>query len=45
MIEFALKLKPDSVCVVPENRQEITTEGGLDVGSASATASRVASRR
>jgi pyridoxine 5-phosphate synthase len=31
MIEFALKLKPDSVCVVPENRKEITTEGGLDV--------------
>jgi pyridoxine 5-phosphate synthase len=31
MIAFALKLKPDSVCVVPESRQEITTEGGLDV--------------
>lgn len=31
MTEFALKLKPDSVCLVPENRQEITTEGGLDV--------------
>jgi pyridoxine 5-phosphate synthase len=31
MIAFALKLKPDSVCVVPENRKEITTEGGLDV--------------
>src|SRR6185369_1319048 len=31
MIEFALKLKPDSVCLVPESRQEITTEGGLDV--------------
>lgn len=31
MTEFALKLKPDSVCVVPENRQEVTTEGGLDV--------------
>jgi pyridoxine 5-phosphate synthase len=31
MIEFALKLKPDSVCVVPESRQELTTEGGLDV--------------
>ena len=33
MIAFALKLKPDSVCVVPESRQEITTEGGLDVVS------------
>jgi pyridoxine 5-phosphate synthase len=31
MTEFALRLKPDSVCLVPENRQEITTEGGLDV--------------
>jgi pyridoxine 5-phosphate synthase len=31
MIEFALKLRPDSVCLVPENRQEVTTEGGLDV--------------
>lgn len=31
MIEFALKLKPEFVCIVPESRQEITTEGGLDV--------------
>ena len=31
MIEFALKLRPESVCVVPENRAEVTTEGGLDV--------------
>lgn len=31
MTTFALKLKPDFVCVVPENRQEVTTEGGLDV--------------
>ena len=31
MIEYALKLKPDAVCLVPENRQEITTEGGLDI--------------
>jgi pyridoxine 5-phosphate synthase len=31
MIAVALKLKPESVCVVPENRAEITTEGGLDV--------------
>ena len=30
MTELALKLKPDSVCLVPENRQEVTTEGGLD---------------
>lgn len=31
MIALALQIKPDSVCVVPESRQEITTEGGLDV--------------
>ena len=31
MIEFALKIKPDSVCLVPENREEVTTEGGLDI--------------
>ena len=29
IITFALKLKPDIVCVVPERRQEVTTEGGL----------------
>jgi len=31
MVEFAFKLKPESVCLVPENRTEITTEGGLDI--------------
>ena len=31
MIDFACRLKPNSVCVVPENRQEISTEGGLNV--------------
>jgi pyridoxine 5-phosphate synthase len=31
MINFALEIKPDFVCIVPENRQELTTEGGLDV--------------
>ncbi len=31
MITFALKLKPHSVCLVPESREEITTEGGLDI--------------
>jgi pyridoxine 5-phosphate synthase len=29
--DIALKLKPDIVCVVPERRLEITTEGGLEV--------------
>ena len=30
IIQKALKFKPDFVCIVPENRKEITTEGGLD---------------
>jgi pyridoxine 5-phosphate synthase len=33
IVEIALKLKPDIVCLVPERRQEVTTEGGLDVAS------------
>ena len=31
IIEIALALKPDMVTLVPEKRQELTTEGGLDV--------------
>jgi pyridoxine 5-phosphate synthase len=31
MLDFALSLKPDFVCLVPERREEITTEGGLSV--------------
>ena len=31
IIAIALALKPDIVCIVPERRQEVTTEGGLDV--------------
>ena len=30
---FALKVLPHSVCLVPEKRQELTTEGGLDVAN------------
>ena len=33
MGQIALEVKPHSVCLVPEKRQEITTEGGLDVAS------------
>jgi pyridoxine 5-phosphate synthase len=33
MIAIALKRKPEDVCLVPEKRQELTTEGGLDVAS------------
>lgn len=31
ILGIALRVKPDFVCMVPENRQEVTTEGGLDV--------------
>lgn len=31
MLDIALKIKPHAVCIVPEKRQEITTEGGLNV--------------
>lgn len=31
MIDFALRMKPQDVCLVPERREELTTEGGLDV--------------
>jgi pyridoxine 5-phosphate synthase len=30
IVEIALKARPDEVCLVPERRREITTEGGLD---------------
>lgn len=31
MIEFARRIRPQDVCLVPERRMELTTEGGLDV--------------
>lgn len=31
MVEFAKEIQPHHVCFVPEKRQEVTTEGGLDV--------------
>ena len=31
IVENALKIKPDFICIVPENRNEITTEGGLNL--------------
>lgn len=31
MQAIALKVKPHAVCIVPEKREEVTTEGGLDV--------------
>lgn len=31
IVDIALRIKPEQATIVPENRQEITTEGGLDV--------------
>ena len=31
ILEFALKIRPNEVCIVPEKRRELTTEGGLDL--------------
>lgn len=31
IVKIALKVRPPEVCIVPERRQEVTTEGGLDV--------------
>jgi pyridoxine 5-phosphate synthase len=33
ILEIALKLRPEIVCIVPERRQEVTTEGGLDAAA------------
>jgi pyridoxine 5-phosphate synthase len=33
MLQIALRIRPHDVCLVPERRMELTTEGGLDVAS------------
>jgi pyridoxine 5-phosphate synthase len=33
IVDIALKVLPEEVCLVPENRQEVTTEGGLDAAA------------
>ena len=33
MVQIALRVRPQDVCLVPERRMELTTEGGLDVAS------------
>lgn len=44
IVRFALKLKPDIVCLVPEKRQEVTTEGGLEIVKKLAPVKRVCSQ-
>ena len=31
IVKIAQKIKPNYICIVPENRKEITTEGGLNI--------------
>ncbi len=31
IVKIALQIKPDFICIVPENRNEVTTEGGLNL--------------
>ena len=40
IIDVALRIKPEEVCLVPEKREEITTEGGLDVMRSARNSSR-----
>jgi len=44
MVEIALKALPKACCLVPENRREVTTEGGLDVVNQRAELSRQVAR-
>ncbi len=37
IVRIALDVRPDEVCLVPEKRQELTTEGGLDAAGTQAT--------
>jgi len=37
IVELALKILPQDVCLVPENRREVTTEGGLDCAAQKAS--------
>lgn len=41
IVAIALRLKPDIVCLVPERRQEVTTEGGLEVAGNLAAVTKV----
>ncbi|MDR3195256.1 MAG: pyridoxine 5'-phosphate synthase [Endomicrobium sp.] len=44
ILSVALDAKPDSVCMVPEKREELTTEGGLDVKNNKKNISSIASK-
>jgi pyridoxine 5-phosphate synthase len=44
IVAIAERIRPDEVCLVPEKRQEVTTEGGLDVAAAAPSLKRTVAR-
>jgi len=44
MVDFALGVRPGDACFVPERREELTTEGGLDVAGHAARVTAAATR-
>lgn len=44
IVDFALRMRPHDACLVPENRHEVTTEGGLDCVTHHAALSRTIQR-
>lgn len=44
MLGVALRVRPDDVCIVPERRKELTTEGGLDVQASAGMLSKIVAR-
>ncbi len=44
MVDFALRVQPGDACFVPERREELTTEGGLDVAGHAARITAAARR-
>jgi pyridoxine 5-phosphate synthase len=44
IVAIAEEIKPDEVCLVPERRQEVTTEGGLNVAGAAKSLARTTAR-
>src|ERR1041385_2793789 len=45
IVGIALKLKPEIICLVPERRQEVTTEGGLEAAGSLAARTERRNRR
>ncbi|QKI89004.1 pyridoxine 5'-phosphate synthase [Thiomicrorhabdus xiamenensis] len=44
MVQIACKMQPEDICLVPEKREELTTEGGLDVAGQKAWLTEVCAR-